>query len=145
MSGTMEKSLLALLGAGATLALIDLTVLALVHGQQFLNDRPRPVVVNFNCIADNTGVDCVFTNSTEVPALPICITGSLARKDAKGAQVKSIPVCSGALRANESRNIRGYWDGAMANDLCSTEQEVLGKTYKQLDWDKCSFDTNRLI
>lgn len=133
------------LGIAFTLVLIDLSVVAYVQAQTFAKNQPRALYVGAQCVADNSGVDCTFTNVGNFTAAPICMTGLLVRKDNSEKSIKSSPLCSGALGPKESRTVKNYWDGGMANDLCSTEEQSFGKTYTHLDWSKCSFTTDKLV
>lgn len=88
-----------------------------------------------NCIATNTGVTCHFTNTSAGP-VETCAVAVLFPKDPEGGRsLKSLPVCSGRIRPNETKSAFAPWTGGFADELCFRRSWGVA----HLDWDKCEF------
>lgn len=123
------------LGAGA------LFLTALGFGMTNIVKQPQPIylesrLTKFNCSANNTGIDCAFTNISARPIVT-CLIGTIRKTGASGVGLSSMPLCSGPIAPFETRNVSAHWTGGFAKDLCNTK---LGDT-EILDWTKCDFNT----
>lgn len=83
------------------------------------------------CSAMNGDVTCHLTNF-DGPTIVTCMQGLLVQKEATGVRLLSMPMCSGPIRAHETRSVSAPWDGGRASDICKSERG-------HLDFEKCNF------
>ncbi len=89
-----------------------------------------------NCLASNDQATCTVTNMRD-EAITTCVRGVLTKRDAAGASLSSLPMCTGRLAPRETRTVSVPWSGGFARDLCS-KKTYYGET---LDWEQCRFST----
>ncbi|MBX3186554.1 MAG: hypothetical protein KF819_06050 [Labilithrix sp.] len=92
--------------------------------------------VLYNCLASNDQATCTVTNMREDP-ITTCVRGVLTKREASGASLSSLPMCTGRLAPRETRTVSVPWSGGFARDLCS-KKTYYGET---LDWEQCRFNT----
>jgi hypothetical protein len=78
----------------------------------------------------------VFTNLNPF-TVETCVLGVVAKKGG-GAQVKSVPVCTGEMKPRTTVVLEAPYPVGAVKDLCSGEPDRFG--LRSLDWDRCTFD-----
>jgi len=89
-----------------------------------------------NRLATNDAATCTVTNVRDEP-ITTCVRAVLSKREAGGATLNSLPMCTGRLGPRETRTVSVPWVGGFARDLCN-KKTYYGET---LDWEQCRFST----
>lgn len=94
-------------------------------------------VVPHNCVANNNEASCTFLNQRTIP-ITTCARATIAKKEAAGVKLESMPMCTGRLGPRETKTVSAPWVGGFAKDVCSSN----GRFGEVLDWSACNFTTD---